>query len=558
MSQPTRTEFSYRGRAHNLARLRAEQFDLLIIGGGITGAGIARDAALRGYKVALVERDDFASGTSSRSTKLVHGGLRYLETYRFHLVYEASRERRILNQLAPTLVKPLPFLYPIYRGSLYGPFLTRLGFLLYDSLALFRNFGPHHILSSDEVGRRVTELDRSDIIGGATYYDAQTDDARLTLENARSAHRNGAVVVNHFRIDELGKNKSGQVNGACGHDSLTGETFEIRARIVVNATGPWADAILRMDDPHFQKRVRPSKGVHLYVPRDRFPLETALAFRVKKDNRLMFALPWGRQTIIGTTDTFYDGDPDQVYADAADVRYILDSTNSAFPNAKLGPGDIVSTFAGLRPLIITGNANGPGAISREHRIWTTPSGLMNIAGGKLTTYRSMAQELVDKVAARLKRDYNLTGTPVRSIDRPLIEADPGNDRARDAVKRTLSPEVLDHLVGFYGPRHGRVLDYITQNEKGRSPIVEGLPYIWAEVPHAIENEMALTVRDVLERRLHLLYEAPDGGMGVAAQVSQEVDRRLDLGPTEIDRQLQDFAVEVNRSRESIRAVEAGT
>ncbi|HEX7586968.1 MAG TPA: glycerol-3-phosphate dehydrogenase, partial [Anaerolineae bacterium] len=498
-------EFSARTRLANLKQLKTDLYDILIVGGGITGAGIARDAAMRGYKVALIDKGDFASGTSSKSSKLVHGGIRYLELFEFGLVFEASRERRTLWQIAPHLVRPLPFLFPVYRDARWPGWMIDMGLWMYDGLALFRNFKRHEMFSNQEIVRRMHGFDVGNINGGAHYYDGQVDDARLTLETIRTAHRRGAVIANYVQVDTLLKN-DGRVVGVQGHDTLRGEKLEIHARVVVNATGPWADTLLQLDDPHAPSRMRPTKGVHILVPREKIGGDSAVAFPAHSDGRLMFVIPWGQFSIIGTTDTDYVGDCDHVFADAADVDYVIAAAQHAFPGAPLQKSDVISTYAGLRPLV---SQQGKSATktSREHEIWTTASGLVTIAGGKLTTYRSMAEELVNTVGKQLRSEFQvLPNQPCLTAKTPLVEGE------TVSATQGLPPDVIEHLNHAHGPEMGRVLEVARRDPRLTKPIVEGLPYIWAEVPYAVEQEMALTATDILERRMHILNESRDMGV----------------------------------------------
>jgi len=529
-------EFSAKTRQSNLQK--REQFDILVIGGGITGAGIARDAALRGYKVALVDKGDFASGTSSKSSRLVHGGVRYLEMFEFGLVFEASRERRVLWTIAPHLVKPLPFLFPVYRDARWPAWMINLGLWLYDGLALFRNYRNHAMFSNAEITRRMKGFDVGNINGGAHYYDGQVDDARLTLETIRAAHRHGAWVANYVQVDTLVK-ADGRVVGAQAHDTLRGDKIVIHARVVVNATGVWTDTLTQLDDPSTPKRMRPTKGIHLIVPREKLGGDSAVAFPSFSDGRLMFVIPWGAFSIVGTTDTDFSGDPDRVYADAADVDYTIGAVNHAFPGTPISKADVVSTYAGLRPLV--GQAGKSATkTSREHEIWTSPSGLVTIAGGKLTTYRSMAEQLVDIVAKQLRDRFDVVAQkPCLTARTPLIDwngAEVSSDR--------LPQDVIEHLDHAHGPESPRVRQVAERDPRLAQRIVAGLPYIWAEVPYAIEQEMALTVTDVVERRLHLLNEARDNGVAAAPQVAKYLAEFLDWDKTRIEKELREYQARV--------------
>lgn len=554
MSTPS--SFSARIRQANLQRLGRESFDILIVGGGITGAGIARDAAMRGYKVALIDKGDFASGTSSKSSKLVHGGLRYLEMLEFGLVYEASRERRTLLQIAPHLVRPLPFLFPIYREARWVPWMIDVGMWMYDGLAMFRNVQRHKMFSPKQIKQMMGGIDAGNISGGAYYYDAQVDDARLTLETIRAAHRHGAVIANYVQVDALLKERgsqtespfriprssAGRVVGARAHDVLRGDQLSIRARVVVNATGPWTDTLLQLDEPRAPRRLRPTKGIHVLVPCEKIGCNNAVAFPAYQDGRLMFIIPWGAFSLIGTTDTDFDGDYDRVYADANDVDYVIAAVNHAFPGSPIQRSDVISTYAGLRPLVLQAGRSAT-RTSREHEIWTSESGLMTIAGGKLTTYRSMAQELVDLVAQRLRDEAQVVpARPCSTARTALVEADGA------VPPNNLAEGVVAHLVHVHGPERGHVLEIAQRSAHLGQPIVEGLPYLWAEVLYAIEQEMALTVADVLARRIHILNESRDNGIAAAPEVAARLGEFLDWDKATIEKELRAYEEEVGLTR----------
>jgi glycerol-3-phosphate dehydrogenase len=409
---------SWRDEARD--RLTGGTFDVLVIGGGINGAGVARDAALRGLSVALIERNDVASGTSSRSSRLIHGGVRYLEHAFLHLVFEASRERRLLLRLAPELVHPLQFTWPLYRGARIPGWKLGAGLWLYDLLALFRNVGRHRRYSRAETLTAEPELATGGLRGGATYWDASTDDVRLTLANAVDATRHGAVLLNHASVTGL-MLKNGRAAGATVRDAFTGETFEVRARVVMNATGPWSDSIHQLEDPNVGAAVRGTKGVHIAVPADRVGNRGALIVLAPQDGREMFVLPAGAQTIIGTTDTPTSEHPDEVRASRADVRYLLGAVNHYFPSAKLNDGDVISAWAGIRPLIASGNGGDPATASREHEIVTGRHGVISVSGGKLTTYREMSSQIVDRIEQALGRPVTPSPTLSRSLAAPGAE-----------------------------------------------------------------------------------------------------------------------------------------
>lgn len=487
-----------------LAPLGARVFDVLIVGGGITGCGIARDAALRGLSVALVEKDDFASGTSSRSSRLIHGGVRYLEHGHLHLVFESSAERRRLLRLAPHLVHPLEFTWPVYDGARIPLWKLGAGLTLYDALALFRNVGRHHRLNRSAVLAHEPKLEPRGLRGGASYYDASTNDARLTLANALAAADAGATVVNHATM--VSQNLAGTlVAGALVRDSLGDATIDVRAQIVVNATGPWSGD------------VRGSKGAHIAVPRERIGNRNALTLLSPRDGRVLFVLPAGENAIIGTTDTYTPSTPDDVRATTDDVRYLLDSANAFFPEARLTTDDVVSAWAGIRPLLPTPD-DTPGSVSREHAITIGLDGVVSITGGKLTTYRLMAAQVVDVVVGQLDR------RPIRSttqrIALPGGEFDSFDDLVATIARTTNDIELATYLAGSYGSRWEDVWREIEAHGTGR--IADSLPYTLGELRYCVHREMALTLGDLLIRRTRLAYETRDHGVGAAALVADSV------------------------------------
>ena len=544
------TPFSHQTRAAALASMAAEPVDLLVIGGGITGAGIARDAALRGFRIALVDKGDFGAGTSSHSSRLIHGGIRYLEQRDFRLVFEASRERRVLLRIAPHLVRPLPFLFPVYRGARVPAWKLRAGMWLYDLLAAFRNVKTHRWLNPKQVRRAEPALKDRGLSGAALYWDAQTDDARLVLATMRSAARAGAQVANYAEVMSLLK-PDGRVRGAVVRDVLSGETRTVRALVVVNAGGPWVDGLRRMDDPTALPLLRPTKGAHVAVPRRRIGNERAITLFSAIDGRVMFVLPLGELSYIGTTDTDADASPDALRVTADDVTYLLRSANAAFPDAHLAPNDVVSVWAGLRPLLQQDAAAAPSQVSREHRVVESAQGLITIAGGKLTTYRVMARDVVDRVAARL---HELDGRPVAPrppTDRlPL----PGGEAAElevvleSARARAVPDATARHLVASYGSETPAILNLVERDRGLGDPIAPGRPEIWAEVAHAVEREMALRIQDVLIRRLHLFYEYAEQGTAVAAPVAQRMKKLLGWDDVREAEELVDYFKVVERAR----------
>lgn len=537
-----------------LATLAAEAFDIVVIGGGITGAGVAREAALAGLRTALLERDDFASGTSSRSSRLVHGGVRYLEHGHFALVFESSRERRVLLDLAPHLVRPLSFTWPVYRGARVPLWKVRAGLTLYDALALFRNVQRHESLNAKAVLAREPALDPHDLVGGARYWDAATDDARLTLASALSAREAGAMVVNHVSV--VGGIRSGaagrRLTGVAVEDRLTGTGFTVSARVVVNATGPWSDATAALTGESQGEQVHGSAGAHIAVPRQRLGNNDAVTLVSPIDGRVMFVLPAGAHAIVGTTERPARHGPDEIRATEQEVEYLLRTVNACFPFAKLTMDDVISAWSGIRPLAAArSGTQGANAASREHAIAHREDGLVSVTGGKLTTYRAMAAD----VLAHAQREEARSGGPiapplvVQPSDRTPL---PGGDMiSRDAVMHEAATTVHDAAVGerlalAYGTRWRNVWSYAQRDASLARRLVEDLPYITAEVAHAVERELACTIADVLVRRTHVAFETRDHGRGAARRIAPLMAALLGWSETEQALQIDAYDRDVTR------------
>jgi glycerol-3-phosphate dehydrogenase len=500
-----------------LSDLDDSALDLLVIGGGITGAGIARDAAMRGISTVLVEQLDLAAGTSSRSSRLVHGGLRYLEQGNMALVREALRERAILLRIAPHLVRSIPFIFPLHEGDRVPRWKLGAGLVAYELLAGFRNVRRPRILGKRGVLQREPLLRERGLTGGALYGDAQCDDARLVIATTRSAVDHGATVLTHTRVTGLIE-EGGRVTGASLEDRLAGTHRDIRATIVFNATGPWTDELRRMEDPGAAPMLRLTRGTHVVVPRERVGHRHAITFLSPIDGRVMFILPWGDLTYIGTTDTDYSADPSAVAATRDDVVYLLRSANALFPAARLTEDDVRSTWAGLRPLLAADGGQAPSAVSREHALVEGSRGMRTIAGGKLTTYRAMAAEAVDQVADRLKRKLTRALTDVIPLPGGNA-ADLEPFRARGAPLG-LPAAVSERLVDRYGTECAGIHNLGMKNRSLFDRLHPTHPAIEAEVLHAVRREMALTVEDVMVRRLHLYHETRDHGLRAAERVAQ--------------------------------------
>jgi len=477
----------------DLPRYQKNNYDLLVIGGGINGASIAHLAALRRMKVALLEKNDFAAGTSSKSSKLMHGGIRYLERFEFGLVRESLRERYFHVQAAPHLVRPLAFIIPVYEGDRRPLWMMRLGVFLYDLLAGSQKIGQHRFLSRDDLLKHEPNLKSEGLTGGVLYYDAQMDDARVCLENVLAADAHGAHVANYVEVTAFIK-ENGRVTGVRARDRLAPEKpeFEIRARNFFCAAGPWTNALLKLDEPHAPEKVRPTKGVHIVTPKK--ICKHAFLIPAERDNRIFFVLPWKNNSMIGTTDTDYSGSPDQVAPEEADIAYLIEETRRVFPGLELHREDFKVSFAGLRPLLKReGSASN---VSREHAVFTTASGLFFVAGGKFTSYRSIAEDCVDRI---------------RPNSMVKIEALYGSGRIdeeglpRTAREHGVSLELIQGLVEKYGARYTDLLKLGKENPALFEAVSPGLPLIKAELVYAVRTEMARSVDDLLYRRLSLGY-----------------------------------------------------
>jgi glycerol-3-phosphate dehydrogenase len=527
---------------------KSDEFDMIVIGGGITGCGIARDAALRGLRVALLEMNDFASGTSSRSSRLVHGGVRYLEHGYLHLVFEASAERRRLLRLAPHLVRPLKFSWPVYRGARVPLWKLAAGLTLYDLLALFRNVGRHRVLSAGWMKREQPAVLAEGLVGGATYYDAATDDTRLTLAIAMDARDHGAVMLNHTLAERI-IIEHGAARGVEARDVLTGEARSFRAPMIVNAAGPWSDRVRALEGVAGRSNVHGSKGVHIAVPRGRIGNRGAFTLLSPKDGRVMFVLPGDAQTIIGTTDTFTASPPETIRASEADVAYLLDAANHFFPRARLDRDDVISAWAGIRPLAAS-DEDDPGSASREHAITVSPAGVVTITGGKLTTFRIMAQQTVDRALRHAKLPF----TPSRSADAPIGWDAPRPRRDVAALQLGISAAArerpnddrIPRMVIRYGAKWREALAAIDRSEKDAERIHPEHSYRFGDLRHACEHEAARTLGDLLIRRTHLAFERKDNAVALAPRVAEYVAPILGWSAADVSGQLDRYRNEVER------------
>lgn len=514
-----KNSFMNRKNMQQQGRDRKEPWDIIVIGGGATGVGVAVDAASRGYATLLLERDDFGKGTSSRSTKLVHGGVRYLEQGNISLVMEALKERGLLRQNAPHLVSDLPFIVPSYswwEGPFYG-----IGLKLYQLLSGKYGFGPSAYLSKEETARRLPNVKLEGLKGGVVYFDGQFDDSRLLIQLAVTAAEQGATLLNYARVTALQKDAEGMVNGVEWEDTETGEKTIAHARVVVNATGPFTDSVRQLAEPEAAAMISPSQGAHLVLDRSFLPGDTAIMVPHTSDGRVMFAIPWHGHTLIGTTDTPMDHIPVEPVALDQEIDFML-STGSLYLAKAPTRADILSVFAGIRPLVKSGEGKNTAALSRDHTIHIDRTGLLSIAGGKWTTYRNMAQDCVDQAAT-------LGDLPeVACITKTLHVH--GYDSNASAYGN----------LSFYGTDAVAIRALIAENSTLGEPLDAALPYVAAEVVWAAREEMARTVEDILARRTRALFLNAKAAVRMAPHVAELLAQELGRDTTWQTRQVAAF------------------
>lgn len=544
-------------RAAACERFRRETFDCLIIGGGITGAGIGRDAALRGYRVALIEKGDFAAGTSSGSSQLVHGGLRYLEHLEFQLVFEALRERARLLSIASPFVRPLGFLFPLYEGSRLSPWKLSVGLWLYDLLSWRRTLDRHRRLDPVRVAEVEPGLRRQGLRALAWYNDACTDDARITLATVRGAAAANAACANYVEATRLVLDGE-RVVGAEVRDHRTGVSAQIRARVTVNAAGVWAQRVLALAGRPAPHLLRPSKGSHVVFPHGRLPVRQAIIFESPSDRRIMFVIPWDGFTIAGTTETEYSGAPELVSATSEEVDYILRAANMLFPGARLTRNDARGTYAALRPLADE-MGEPTGALSREHIILEGPDGLVTIVGGKLTTYRAMAEEMVDLLAERLREPGGPRPPACRTATTPLPGAVPPEGMpalVREVVRRAeelrLGAGAGDRLARRYGADALAVLEIAAESPDLLGPLGPRMPYLRAEAAYAARHEMAISLSDFMFRRTRLALGAGGRHLHAARTAAGTLASELGWEAGEAQSQLERYREDWERCQAGLR------
>lgn len=500
--------FNAHNRPYLIDRLRKGGYDLLIIGGGITGAGIALDAVTRGLKVALLEKNDFASGTSSKSTKLIHGGLRYLKQFEISLVREVGLERAVVHQLAPHLVQSEKMLLPLIEGGSYGKILTSFGLMIYDVLAGVEKADQRKMLSKEETLQRESLLDADKIEGGGLYAEYRTDDARLTIEIMKTAVSQGAHLINYAEVTDFIYDSNQQVSGVTWVDNLDKGKYETYASYVISAAGPWVDKIRAKNNSLNHKHLHLTKGVHIVLPHEKFPVRQSVYFDVP-DGRMIFAIPRGRVTYVGTTDTDYHGDVDDVRTNKEDVLYLLDGIKHIFPQVNLTIEDVESSWAGLRPLIEE-EGKSASELSRKDEIFESETGLLSIAGGKLTGYRKMAERIVDRITKKLDAKQN-TAIPESKTEHVVL----GGGAFRDAKEVNQYVEaVFDKLSVYKLPQYyatylvhnyGRQTDQIIAALHQATESDMALQLILAELDYTIKNEAVQTCVDFFERRSGRLF-----------------------------------------------------
>lgn len=530
--------------------LRNKEFDVVVIGGGITGAGIALDATQRGMKVALVEMQDFAQGTSSRSTKLVHGGLRYLKQAQIKVVAETGKERAIVYENGPHVTTPEWMLLPMHKGGTFGKFTTNIGLTMYDRLAGVKRHERKKMLSKQATLNKEPLVKKDGLKGGGYYVEYRTDDARLTIEVMKRAAEKGAEVINHTKSTDFVYDAKNKVSGIKVKDMLTGEEYQINAKKVINAVGPWVDEVRKKDYTRNNKQLRLTKGVHVVIDQSKFPLRQAVYFDTEKDGRMIFAIPREGKAYVGTTDTFYNNEKTKPLTNQEDRDYLIDAINYMFPDVHVTDADIESTWAGVRPLILE-DGKDPSEISRKDEIWEGKSGLLTIAGGKLTGYRHMALEIVDLLAKRLKQEYSLKFADSKTKNTPISGGDVGgsknfenyvNRKVQEGKALGLSTDVAHNLASKYGSNVDKLFA-IAQltNEKDLNMPLE----LYVQLVYSVQNEMVYKPTDFLIRRTGKLYF----DINTVKQYKQAIIDELDKLLNYTAEQKNEFSKEVDEAIE---------
>lgn len=503
--------------------LKDQEFDVVIIGGGITGAGIALDASERGMKVALVEMQDFAQGTSSRSTKLVHGGLRYLKQLQVGVVAETGRERAIVYENGPHVTTPERMLLPMHKGGSMGKFTTSIGLAMYDRLAGVKKAERKTMLNAKETLEKEPLVKKAGLKGGGSYVEYRTDDARLTIEVMKRAEEKGAKVINHTKSVHFTYDSNEKVNGIQVEDQISNETYPIKAKKVINASGPWVDEVRSGDYARNNKQLRLTKGVHIVIDQSKFPLGQAVYFDTEKDGRMIFAIPREGKAYVGTTDTFYDNNKTSPLANQEDRDYLIDAINYMFPDVNVADEDIESSWAGVRPLILE-EGKDPSEISRKDEVWEGKSGLLTIAGGKLTGYRHMALEIVDLLSKRLKSEFGLKFDECATKHLTISGGDVGGSANFDKfieqkVEEAKSYQIDESTARHFASKYGSNAEELFKIAQTAQYQETGLPLdIYTELVYSIQNEMVYRPTDFFIRRTGKLYFKIDDVLNYKEQV----------------------------------------
>ncbi len=523
------SKLSFQNRISILTQVEKETYDLIIIGGGVTGCGIALDAASRGLKTLLIEKNDIASGTSSKSTKLIHGGLRYLKQFDIGLVTKTGRERAVVHRLAPHLVNPEKMLLPIVKNGNYGRLLSSFGLWVYDLLAGVKGKDKRRMLNSKQTIRQEPLLNKKSILAGFLYAEYRTDDARLCIELAKTAARYGAHILTYTELTDF-LYQDNRIVGIKCQDLINSKNHQVKSKYVVSAAGPWVDKIRKLNHSIDNKRLHLTKGVHIVFDKEKLPIKHSVYFD-GPDGRMIFAIPRGKTTYVGTTDTTYTGNPEEVKANKEDVKYLLAATNHGFPTVNLIIDDVQSTWAGLRPLIHE-EGKSPSDISRKDEIFEAADGLISIAGGKLTGYRRMALEIADLVAKKLKKSTGktlpkstthqipLTKKPFTSYENVIRYV---NKTEKRLIEKGLDGSRATYLVHNYGKQTKAILSLIKDTKK--TDPEEAL--LLAELQYCVDNEMILSSADFLERRTGRMYFDIDSVIKYDKKVNKELASQLE-------------------------------
>lgn len=512
--------FSFTDRTQNITKMKEQEFDLVVIGGGINGAGVARDASARGMKVALIEARDFASGTSSKSSKLIHGGIRYLENMEFKLVFEALNERTRLFEMAPHLVHPLRFMIPLYEESRVGMFKMGMGMWLYDALSLFQAPELHERLDAKESLARMPAIRSTNLLGSYIYSDAYMDDDRLVHETMRSANENGALCVNYVKATGA-EFTSDKISAIVCEDQITKAKFAIKAKHVISSVGAWTDEVGQTLLKDWKKLLRPTKGIHLTLPKHRLPLTSAVVMAAEKSDRIVFGIPRHDMIIIGTTDTDFKESPENVTATPEDVKYLLSVTEQYFPGAEITSHDVIASYAGVRPLVYDGSSS-EGKTSREHTILKDPHGVTFVAGGKFTTYRLMCNQTVDAAleSFTLEERARFTSPDTTKPLNPFtsVEAFQQAQNLVDvwAQETGRSAADLQNLAERYGMEATEILEKYPENYS----------YWQLEAAQAIDMTMCLNMRDFYARRVPLFLSVRDHGVKLMDEIGKVFQEKL--------------------------------